>query len=214
MDTPEQQTALEIFSAEPKAEAGKQCISFRRKKVSEADSYRAVLVPSYTGLDCVAYGDGSNEQQETEVQNIFTAALHSVFLDAASTILRRYCDEKKDAKNIPADFLSFSAVVSEMAQQQTSQRLNGDAIGAWYDASETCKAATERYGNEEKGKKQQAALREKFLSLASNNPAIPVPLATKMLAYVSTEDAEHPICRAVCKRLEKLMASTPDADEL
>lgn|SRR5574341_723953 len=218
METNQTPAMLPIFTTEPKAEAGKQVVFFRRKKVAESESYRAVLVPSYK-LPSACYIEG--EGDETTVQDaeeVFRIALADAFMDSASSILRRFCDEKRDAKQeakeIPADMLTFSAVVTEMVTQQTSQRLNGDDIAAWYDASTTNKEAISRYGNEEKGKRQQAALRAKFLSLASNNPAIMPDLAVKMLAYISPDDTENSVCKAVAKRLERLSQVSVSADEL
>lgn len=212
---------LPIFTSEPAAKAGEQVIHFRRKKVAEAESYRAVCVPSYK-LPSASYQETVKEQdtgeetlQVSDAEEVFAVAIAEAFLAAASSILRKFCDEKgKDAKEISADLFSFSAVIAEMQVQQTSQRLNAETIAAWYDSSETKAEAMTRYGEDEKGKRKQGALREKYLSLASNNPAIPMDLAVKMLAYISTKDAEYATCKAVCKRLERLTKVTVDSDEL
>ena len=210
----QQGNVLVIHTSEPKAETGKQVVFFRRKKVSEAESYRAVLVDSYK-LPTACYMEGEGE--ETTVQDaeeVFTAAIAETFLDAAASILKRYCDENSKAESIAADLLTFAAVVVEMQAQQTSQRLNGDAIAAWYDGSKTAEDAAKRYAEKKDGAKLAAALREKYLSLASNNPAIQQSLAEKMIAYVNPEDTGHSICKALLKRLEKLSKASVDADEL
>src|SRR5574341_452614 len=114
METNQTPAMLPIFTTEPKAEAGKQVVFFRRKKVAESESDRAVLVPSYK-LPSACYIEG--EGDETTVQDaeeVFRIALADAFMDSASSILRRFCDEKRDAKQeakeIPADMLTFSAV--------------------------------------------------------------------------------------------------------
>jgi len=207
---------LTIHAGEPKLEAGQQVVFFRRKKVAEADSYRAVCVPAYVAPSAVYQKTvEGNEVEITDAEEVFSVALSECINAAASDILRRYCDDNKAATTIDASLLTFAAVVTEMQAQQTSQRLNGDAIAAWYDASKTKQDATTRYASKpDTAEKLGLALREKYLSLASNNPNIPPALAVKMLAYISPEDTSSTVCKAIAKKLAKLSEVSMQADDL
>jgi hypothetical protein len=119
--------------------------------------------------------------------------------------------------------LSFNAVVAAMQQAQVSQRLNGDQIAAWYDASKTGADNALRYGSkdaagnvvcDDKAKAKSAALRSKYLSLASNNPAIMPELAVKMLAYINPEDASNLVCKALVRKLDSLSKVSVNAEDL
>lgn len=215
-----QSVLLAIHSTEPvTVTADQQVVEFRRKKVAATDSYRAVAVQSYT----LPEFDGSDAND-----SVFNLALREVFEAAASDILRAYCDESKAATTISSDKLAFSAVVAKMAEQQTSQRLNSDQIKVWYDASKTAADALARYTAvsakklSDKTPAEQVAyavavstqLRDKYLSLASNNPGILPDLAVRMLGYISTEDTAHPVAKAVAKRLSKLQETSVNADDL
>lgn len=204
---------LPILSDETKAVANAEqvVVSFSRKKVAASDAFRAVLVPSYT-LPSATYYD-AEKQEVSDAEEVFSAAISDVFMDAAASIFRKYCDENPKAVTIAAELLSFSAVVEEMQAQQTSQRLTSDAIKAWYESSKTKVDATTRYAGTEKAADKEKGLQEKYLSLASNNPAILPSLAVKMLAYLSTDDTNHAICKALAKRLAKL-SKADTADDL
>lgn len=210
-----------ILVTEPTTiEAGKALVSFRRKSttkqpVADGDKYRAVVVPAFS-LPIAIMADSSTTDMNLSpaADDVFIEAITEAFFAAAGEILRAFCDGSKDAKEIPADLLTFQAVVTKMQETQTSQRLNAEQIATWYDQSATSAAAATRYTDATKGPKQQAALKAKFMSLASNNPGIDVALATKMLSYVSEADTSHSTCKAVLKKLERLTKETIDADEL
>lgn len=218
---------LKILTSEPKAvDAGMQVVSYSRKStknspVADADKYRAVIVPSYrlptaSFQNAVVKEEGS-EEPELELEDapeIFNAAIAEVFLSAASSILLDYCKANPTATEIDDSSFSYASVVARMEQQQTSQRLNSDQIAAWYDSSTTKAEAATRYGADPKGLSKQAALRTKFLAVASNNSGISPELATKMLSYISEKDTDNATCIAVSKKLEKLTQVTVDAEEL
>lgn len=182
--------------------AGQQVVYFRRKKVSEADSFRGVAVPQFT----------ETQQLPSPLPEQFVVAIREAVEAAASDILRSYVDANPHAVSISGKMLSFSAVLDQLQASQTSQRLNGDQIGSWYDGSETAKAAAVRYGSEEAGLRKQQTLRSKYISLASNNPAVDVTLATKMLSYLSEADTNSSICKAVASRLERLSKADTSED--
>lgn len=212
---------LTILTMEPKQiTAGKILVSFSRKStkqnpVEEKDKFRAVERQPYVLPLIQPQGEieGKTYDYSAEACNIFRDAVAEAFMAAASQILKDYCDANKTATEISEDALSVAAVVAKMADMQTSQRLNGEQITAWYDASKTKTDATGRYGDSEKGKRQQVALREKYISLASNNPGIDAGLAVKMLGYINADDTSSPVAAAVIKRLERL-SKVDTADEL
>lgn len=194
--------------------ADMQVVSFSRKAtdkqpVTEPMKFRCVVAPSFS-YTVVA--------DPKEAETIFADALAEVVNAAASDILKDYCVQNVKDGNYPAEIpdemLTFSAVLTRMVESQTSERLNGEQIGAWYDASATKEEAATRYGAEASGLKKQAALRTKYLAIASNNPGIDPQLATKMLGYIAEKDTASPVCRAVAKKLERLTKVTVDADEL
>lgn len=198
-----------LTSAPSTIKAEEQVISFNRKStknspVDDADKFRCVVAPKFDW--------GIAAQPET-AQGIFATALEEVIAEAAGNILKDFWMDGKP-QQIPADRLTFAAVMERMAKEQTSQRLNGDSIKAWYDASQTAKDAASRYGDTDDGKKKAAALREKFISLASNNPAIMPQLATKMLSYVAEADASNTVCAYVVKKLARLAEVNVNADDL
>jgi len=206
--------SLTIHAGEPSLAAGQQVVFFRRKKVAEADMYRAVCVPAYVAPSAV-YEEGEGESLTVrDAEEVFSVALSECINDAAGQILRRYCDENKTATTVPESLLSFASVVTEMQAQQTSQRLNSDAIAAWYDASKTKADATARYAGKDTAEKLMAALREKYLSLASNNPNVQPALATKMLAYINADDTSATVCKAIAKKLAKLAEVSSQSDDL
>jgi hypothetical protein len=201
---------LKIVNAIPSSiPAGMVLVSFNRKStknspVDDADKFRCAVVPAF---------DWSCQFQPTEAQYTFKAALEETIMETAGEILKSHWIDGKP-ETIPAEKLTLAAIIGDMQRQQTSQRLNGDTIKAWYDGSQTAKDAASRYGKDENGKKKQAALREKFLSLASNNPAIMPDLATKMLSYVAEQDASNTVCAAVVKRLARLTQVNVSSDDL
>lgn len=227
MDTPNSSTEVssttsttvvesyKIFIVEPTTvPAGMQLISFRRKTttqnpVAEANKFRCAIVPKYR-----------SHQWETVVQpesaaEVFSAVLEDAVNAAAGNILLDYWQaNQQTVDSIPAALVSFPAVLAKMQLAQTSQRLTSDQIKAWYDASKTSADAAIRYGSDDVAKKKAAALREKFLSLASNNPAVMPALATKMLSYINVEDSEHSVCKAIAKRLDRLQQVSVSADDL
>lgn len=225
MDTNQTQQAavpvamLPIHTMEPKAEADKVLVFFRRKKVAETDMFRGVMVNSYRLPTATYQKDGENDGEVTvtDAEEVFASAISDAFMDAAGSILRRFVEEKEsakgEAKEAPESLFFFSAIITEMQAQQTSQRLNSDAIAAWYDASATATDSATRYGSDEKGKAKVTVLREKYLSLASNNPAIQPSLAVKMMAYINPEDTSVSVAKAVIKRLERL-SKLDTADDL
>lgn len=207
-------TSYAILAAEPSTiPAGMQVIYFQRKTttknpVADADKYRCIVVPKYR-----------SHQWETVTQpeaatEIFAAVLEEAVNAAAGGILLDFWQQHQAATVIPGEMLTFAKIIERMQAAQTSQRLNSEQIAAWYDASKTCVDAAARYGSDDAGKKKAAALREKFLSLASNNPAVMPALATKMLSYVNPDDAEHSVCKAVAKRLDRLQQVSVSADDL
>lgn len=208
---------LKILTSEPRAfTEGMQLVSFRRKDtkkqpVKDSDKYRAVEVPSYKLPRAFRISEEGAEEQAAEV---FQEAIAEAFFAAAGEILRSFCDSNPTAVEVSVDSFSFASVVAKMQEQQTSQRINSEQIGTWYDSSATAKDAAERYGNDDSGKKKQAALRSKYQSLASNNPGIEIPLAVKMISYVNENDTSNNLCKALLKKLERLTKETIEADEL
>lgn len=212
---------LTILVTEPKEVAvGSILVSYSRKStdknpVAEADKYRAVVVTPAYKLPSAVYQEGEGESLTIkDAEDVFGEAIKEVFMAAASAILLDYCKNNPSSKEVSEEAFSFSAVLEKMEASQTSQRLNQEQIFAWYDASETKKEANIRYTDSDKGKKQQAGLREKFGAVASNNSGISPELAGKMLGYVSEKDTNNATCIAVCKKLERLTKVTVDADEL
>lgn len=183
-----------------------------KNPVADADKYRAVLIASYTLPEAIEQGE--KEGEVSTAAEVFQSAIKEAFFAAAGEILLDYVMANPAATEIPETFLTFAAVVERMQTTATSQRLNSEQILGWYDSSKTHEDAVARYGNEEKGKKQQAALRSKYGSLASNNSGITKELAVKMIAYVNSEDASNAVCAAMLKRLEKLTKATDTADDL
>lgn len=164
--------------------------STKQNPVPESESYRAVVVPAYS-LPVLA--EGTDE--------VFATAIREAFFAAAGEILKAQFLADKTLAEVVEESLTFSAVVEKMQEAQTSKRLNGEQIAAWYDASATSKEAAARYGVDESGIKKQTALRAHFVSLASNNPGILPQLATKMIGYVSTDDVSSTVCQSILKKL-------------
>lgn len=190
--------------------AGFQVVDFMRKTtkdnpVADADKFRCVLVPAYS---FAVTATPENAQQ------VFSDAIAEVVKAAASDILKEYCIANKMPEQMPEEMLTFAAVLEKMAASQTSERLNGEQITAWYDASDTKAQAATRYTESEKGQKQQASLRAKYIATASNNPGIDAQLAEKMLGYMSEKDLGSPVARAVAKKLERLSKVKVDSEEL
>lgn len=205
----ESEIKLSILHTEPsKMEEGKQLIESRRKNVAETLRYRAVFIPA------IAF---SAVFEPESIAAAMQGAIAAAVEDAAKEILASYTqgtETAEKATEVPASMFTLENIVARMQEQQTSVRLNGDQIASWYDSSKTKGDAATRYGADEAGTKKQNALREKYKSLASNNPAIDSVLASKMVAYINEEDTEHAVCKAVLKRLERLMQTKVNADEL
>lgn len=203
---------LQIYTAEPvKLEANQTLVFFRRKKVAADKAFRAVVVPSYS-LPVASTVEilGGNEVR-TNAADVFQTAIVEAFHSAAGSILKRFCEEQPEAKEVSEDLFSFSNVVIEMQASESGQRLNGDQIAEWYKDSETAKLATIRYKDKPEASKKEAALKAAYLSLASNNSGIQPNLAIKMMAYLAPEDTDNAVCKAIAKRLEKLSkADTSD----
>lgn len=200
---------LQIFTKEPTTaeQTGKQVIYFRRKKVTEDQAYRAVLVSPFTNLPTVVHlqpNDSNGVVAPVVAEEVFATAIATAFFDAAGSILRRFCEEQPEAKEVSEDLFTFPAIVTEMQASESGQRLNSEQIAEWYKGSATEKLATERYAGKPDASKKEAALRSAYLSLASNNSGIQPNLATKMLAYLAPEDTDSAVCKAIAKRLEKL----------
>lgn len=194
---------IAVFSEQPsKVETGNVVIEFRRKKMEQAQSYRAVIVPTFAF---------SAVYEPATMAETFGQALTDAVMQAASDVLRSYCDEHKEAISIPAETMQLASVVARMAEDQTAQRLNSEQIGTWYDSSKTKTDAIARYKTDEK---KVNLLREKYQSLASNNAGILPDLAQKMTAYVNEEDASHPVCKAILRRLDRIQKQTVSSDEL
>lgn len=179
-----------------------QVVYFRRKQVATTESYRAVIVPR---LNVPA------SEVDSAWQVLLIEALQDVINSAAADILRSYCDSNPSVTEIEASRFTFASVVARMAENQTSQRLNGEQIATWYDTSTTALEAATRYKGDEK---KCNLLREKYMSLASNNPSILPDLATKMLAYMSPDDGDSMVARALAKKLERLQSTSVDVSEL
>lgn len=198
---------LTIHSVMPKVSPTESLVYFRRKDtakqpVAETDKFRGVLiVPPYV---LPAASESLHE--------VFADAISEAFFASAGDILRNFCDANKDAREVSADLFSFSAVVAKMQESQTSQRLNGEQILNWFDGSKTAEDAATRYSHTAaKPDKRFAVLREKYGSLASNNPGgINPQLATKMISYISPDDTDNAVCKALLKKLEKLSVETVD----
>lgn len=190
--------------------AGMQVVSFSRKNtdkqpVTEAERFRCVQVPAFS---YTVTATPENAQQ------VFASVLADVVATTAGEILKDFCIANKYPTEIDAELLSFAKVLERMEQSQTSERLNAEQIAAWYEKSATKTDAEKRYGSEEKGKKQQAALQSRYCSLASNNPGIPAELATKLLSYLSEADTTNAVCQSIAKKLARLQKVTVDPDEL
>lgn len=193
---------LPIVTAEPVAvPAGQQVVYFRRKKVAVDQAFRAVVVPQYAEMQVLP-----------PLHETFAAAIAEAVESAASDILRSYVDANPHAVSISGAMLSFPSVLDQLAATQTSQRLNGDQIASWYDASETAKTMQTIYGAGETGDAKRALLRSKFVSLASNNSGVTVTQAVKMLSYLAEADLNSAVCKAVAKRLEKLSKADTSED--
>jgi hypothetical protein len=213
--------AIAILHSEPKAVTpGKMLVVAARKTtklnpVPDNQKYRAVEIAPFITPLLVNPGEaeGAKYDYQENALSLFRQAIAEAFLAAAVEILKEYTTANPDAKEMSEDALSVSAIVTKMEGMQTSQRLDGDQITAWYDASKTKSDAAGRYTESEKGKKQQAALREKFISLASNNPGIDPALATKMLGYLNADDTSSPVCAAIAKKLDRI-SKQATADDL
>jgi hypothetical protein len=213
MATQDKATSSKIFTSMPDASlvtSGLTVVEFRRKKVATDQAYRACIVPSYSGNFAAVIMDG---EEFTDADKPFTVALREAIETAASDLFRSYCEQNPTATEIPFSALTIEKIAELMAEKQSGARLNGEEIKAWYLQSETIKEAAVRYTDSEEGKKKAAKLQAAFISLASNNPGISIAAATKMMGYISEADTEHPICKAVGKRLEKLMTQDT-ADDL
>jgi hypothetical protein len=184
-----------------------------KNPVPETEKYRAVEVKPYLLPVAMEQKETAEGSQLVNAQDVFNEAIREAFGNAASEILKEYCIANKAATEISEDALSFGSVIAKMADMQTSERLNGEQIKAWYDASKTKTDATTRYTDSDKGKKQQAQLRDKYIALASNNSGIDATLATKMLGYLNADDTANPVCAAVARRLERL-SKVDTADDL
>lgn len=207
-----------ILTTEPNSTTeGTTLVSFRRKDtkkqpVKDSDKYRAVEVVSFKLPEAMI--DAATEGEMQAAPEVFQQAIAEAFLSAAGEILRSFCDANPTATELDASLLTFDAVVAKMQEQQTSQRLNAEQIGTWYDQSTTAKDAALRYTDPTKGPKQQAALKAKYQSLASNNPGIEIPLAVKMISYIAESDTNNSVCKALLKKLDRLTKETIEADEL
>jgi len=203
---------LKIYTLEPTAVKGQQVIYYSRKStvknpVAESDKFRAVVAASFPTLRIYDV-DGSDDVQP---QDVFKAALDDVLATVAGEILLDFVKGNPTATAIPADLLTFTAVAARLATNQTSQRLNGETIAAWYDSTTMQQAATTRYAGDAA---KAGKLREKYISLASNNAGISSDLASKMLTYLEGQDVSSVVAKAVLARLAKLMQTVASADDL
>lgn len=214
MEPQEQQTVTpvlaDILTAKPtEQKEGKQIVFFQRKKVPADQLQRAVYVPAW-----------EVPEEVSKLSETFAAALQTVISKAAGNILRRYIDEsiklddagkvKEEAKSIDVSLLTFDKVVAEMAAAQQSEKLESDAIKAWYDASKTKVNRDAAYKDE----KKSAKIRDVFLSLASNNPGIIPSLAERMIGYIDESDLDSVTCQAIVKRLARIKQTAVSSDEL
>jgi hypothetical protein len=203
---------LQIHTTEPTAPKGKQVISYSRKStkqnpVADADKFRAVVADTFPTLR-IYNVEGSDDVQP---QDVFKAALDKVIAEAAGDVLQNFVLANPAATEIPADLLTFSAVVAQMQDDQTSGRLNGDSIAAWYDSTTMTAEATTRYNGDAA---KAGTLRSKYVSLASNNAGINPDLAAKMLTYLEKQDTSSTVAKAVTARLARLMQVKSTGDDL
>lgn len=196
-------TTLKVYHSEPSEKeitAGLFLLVWTQKttekrKVEDADKYRAVMLPKFQQHEELKEVDG--------VRAVFQTAIYEAMEVAARKLLGNFCKANMKATEVPASVFDLSNILVAMEEQQTSARLSGDTIAAWYDTSETGKKNATRYGDDEKGKEKAAKLRSKYLSLASNNPAISPELAGRMLAYLEDADSKHTMYAAIAKILQK-----------
>jgi len=206
-----------LTDAPDKVPSGFQCITFNRKStaknpVEESDKSRSVIVPAFPTIR--AYNVDAGD--DCEPQQVWKDAIMALLTDHAKSIFLAWFVENQNATTIPTDLLSFEAVVNAMQQAATSQRLNGDMIAEWYDASKTAADALARYtAQDSKSAEEKAAkLRKVFCSLATNNPGIPQTLAVKMISYVNPADTENELCKRILQKLEVLSRDKVNADDL
>lgn len=195
-------TTAILTEAPKQIETGKQLVEYHRKSTSknpvpEADKYRAAIVPAFPTFAVVNKVDDT----DAEPQQVFRDAVSEVVNKAAGDILRDFIAGNKDAKEIDLSLLEFSAVVSRMAANQTSDKMNGKMIGDWYDSSTMPAEAAERYSNDAS---KVAKLRQAFCSLASNNSGLAPTLALKMLTYMERQDLANPVAKAISMRLDRI----------
>lgn len=197
----------EILTSEPKEtkQEGKTLVFFRRKKVPENKLYRAAFVPAFDLPASVKALEG-----------VFSVAMLDVISSAAGRILRKYEEANSTSTTIPCSLFRMDAITAEIEAAQVSERLDGASIAAWYDASATKKERDAAYlaADAKTGEAKGKMLREKFLSLASNNPGILPGLAEKMLGYIASTDVDSPVCAAVVKRLDRIKQTAVSSDEL
>lgn len=187
--------------------AGAMLVSFRRKDtrknpVPEAEKFRCVVVPAL---------DWSITAQPENATGIFAAAIAEQIDSAASAVLLDAWIAGGKAQTVPVGLFTLSALLAKMEQVQSAVRLDGDDIIAWYDASATKHAAVERYRDRPENVKKLGA---KLRGLASNNPAISPELATKLISFFADADLQHPICKNLLRRLERLSKPQDTADDL
>jgi hypothetical protein len=180
--------------------------STKKNPVAENEKYREVHVPEFPTLRIY----NVENSDDVQPQDVFKTALDEVLSDAAGEILLDAFLANKEIKEIDSALFSFSAVVSKLQTNQTSQRLNGETIAAWYDSSTMDAEALVRYNNDAD---KAAKLKQAFCSLASNNSGVNDTLATKMLVYMEKQDASNTVTKAIAARLDRL-SKVSHADEL
>lgn len=196
----------QITTTPQQAAKGQHHVALERKStkanpVAESERCRYTLIPSFPSFTVC----NSSDNTDLDNQQVFRTIVADALGDAAKSILKDYFLQNKTAATIPAEVISFAAIVARIEQdQQTSERLNSEQIVAWYDASTIPAKAAERYqGDAAKVARMKAA----FASVASNNSGITAKNAATMLTMMEAEvsgDAVSTVAAAVASRLSAI----------
>lgn len=184
---------------------GCNLIFFKRKDtkknpVAEADKFRGIEVPQFDFGTEVA-----------GLPEVFRTAIVESVQGAAGEMLRIALAEKPTQEVFDTENFTLPKIIEKMAELQASQRLNGEQIGNWFDASLTKDFCIENYKGDAA---KLAKVKEKYSALASNNPAIKPTEVTKLLSFIQEGDLQHPVCKGIVKRLERLQNEQIKDDEL
>lgn len=148
-----------------------------------------------------------------EVQDKFRAVLIDKFYGLAKARLDAYMEESnRMLPQVPCSAFTIDALLEYFSQVAVSNRLTGEAVGAWFDTSATGKYIAERCGADEAGKAKARKYRDLFVKTASPNHGINPNTCTTLLATLQEEDKESSIYSALATKWQATITKSQQSE--